>query len=441
MRSLQQGTNSAFGNYIVAVDPNDPGTVVHAINVAIKTLTQTNLTIYAVDPRQLAATGTLGENPCGYPPSGGKDILKTFSAETGGFAVTDSNDYTAQFVRILEESSEYYVLGYQPSRRSRDGEFRRIRVRVTRPDLARAVVTARAGYTVSTSPKAPEPEPPGSTPGIANAITASVPLGRLPLRVQAVPRRGMKGRGTVHVIVEAGAKDLEFVETDGMFTERLEFGLVAVDRLARPSNTQNVAMDLKLTAAQLGQVRHTGVRWLTTLDLPPGQARLRLATHAVGSHQSGTIFLDVDVPKYEDDDLRIDGVALTSVPAALAPTSGTSPTALGLPGPPTANRTFVKGDVVTVVAEIGLSRDFVRGALELVLTGLPDDGSAIRRWTVDLPDAAAAVLPRPVDVDTANLNAGKYILRLIVRDSDNKSASTAVVFDVVAQTPLQSQGR
>jgi hypothetical protein len=251
----------------------------------------------------------------------------------------------------------------------------------------------------------------------------------------------MKGRGTVHVIVEAGAKDLEFVETDGMFTERLEFGLVAVDRLARPSNTQNVAMDLKLTAAQLGQVRHTGVRWLTTLDLPPGQARLRLAAHAVGSNQSGTIFLDVDVPKYEDDDLRIDGVALTSVPAALAPTSGTSPTALGLPGPPTANRTFVKGDVVTVVAEIGLSRDFVRGALELVLTGLPDDGSAIRRWTVDLPDAAAAVLPRPVDVDTANLNAGKYILRLIVRDSDNKSASTAVVFDVVAQTPLQSQGR
>ncbi len=434
MRSLQRGTSSTFGNAIVAVDPNDPGTVVHAINVALKTLTQTNLTIYGVDPRQLAVTGTLGENPCGYPPGAGKDILRTFSAETGGFAVLDSNDYTAQFVRILEESSEYYVLGYQPSRQSRDGNFRRIRVRATRPDLARAVVTARAGYTVSTSPKAPEPGPPGSTPGIANAIAASVPLGRLPLRVQAVPRRGLKGRGTVHVIVEAGAKDLEFVAQDGMFTERLEFGLVAVDRLVRQSNVQNVAMDLKFTAAQLAQVRQTGVRWLTTLDLPPGQARLRFATHAVSSKHSGTIYLDVDVPKYEDEDLRIDGVALTSAPAALAPTSGTSPTALGLPGPPTANRTFVKGETVTVVAEIGVSRDFVRGALELALTRLQDDGVPIRSWAVDLPDAAAAVLPRPVDVDTATLDAGKYILQLTVRDND-KSASTAVVFDVVAQTP------
>jgi hypothetical protein len=91
---------------------------------------------------------------------------------------------------------------------------------------------------------------------------------------------------------------------DGRFTERIEFGVLTADRLARQGNVQPVAMDLSLTAAQVAQVRHTGVRWLTTMDLEPGHYSLRVAGHAVGSKRTGAIFLDIDVPKYEDDDLR-----------------------------------------------------------------------------------------------------------------------------------------
>jgi hypothetical protein len=408
--------------------------VVHATNLALQALKRANVTVYAVDPRRLAPNRTYWqkENPCGYLPTEGRDSLITFSEETGGFAAINSNDYSPQFDRILHESSQYYVLGYQPDRRSRDGEFRRIRVRVTKPGLERSVVTARAGYTVS-SPREPEPGPPGATPAIAAAITRSLPSAALPLKVQAVPRKGANGRGLVHVIVEASAASLEFAEKSGRFTERFEFGLLTADRLARQGNVQNVAMDLNLSPAELNQAKGSGVRWLTTLDLAPGHYSLRVAGHAMTSNRTGAVFVDVDVPKYQDDDLRIDGVALTSLPAALTMTRGTSPAVLGLPGPPTTARTFVKGDVITLGAEIGVRRDFTSGAVELTVLeqSAPPDSSPVLTRTVELADRTAAEQPRAFAVDTAALGAGQFVLRLAVRDQANRRAETAVLFEVI----------
>jgi VWFA-related protein len=432
------GTSSTFGNHIESGARPDPSAVVHATNVAIQTLQRTNVTVFAVDPRRLAPPrGSYHpkENPCGYPRAAGRDSLVTFSEETGGFAAIDYNDYSPQFNRILDESSQYYVLGYQPNRPARDGEFRRIRVRVTKPGLERAAVNARAGYTVS-SPREPEPGPPGATPDLTRAISTSVPMAGLPLRVQAVPRRGTDGRGLVYLVVEVGAADLQFAENAGEFTERLEFGLVTLDRVARPTSAQNAAMDLKLTAAQLAEVRDHGVRWLTTLDLKPGHARLRLAVHAAGSKRSGTVFLDVDVPKYGDDELRIDGVALTAPGAERTPTSGVSPTALGLPGPPTTARRFVRGDVISVGAELGVPRDFVQGVVRLTVESQQAGAGAppILTREVPLPDRAAADPVRVFAIETAALGVGPFVLRLVLEDQQGRHTDTAVLFEVVEQS-------
>jgi VWFA-related protein len=416
----------------------DPGTVLWSMRNAIDTMRRANVTLYAVDPRYLYP-GPDNSNPLCREPGLSEykrsvDVLRHFSDETGGFAAVQWNDYSPQFDRILDENSRYYVLGYQPNRPGRHGEIRRIRVRVTRPGLERAVVSARATYQVS-SPEVPPPAPPGTGPAIAGALTSSVPTAGLPLRVQAVPRRGTNGRGLVHVIVEAAGTNLEFAEKDGRFTERIEFGVLTADRLARQGNVQPVAMDLSLTSGQVAQVRHTGVRWLTSMDLEPGHYSLRVAGHAVASKRTGAIFIDIDVPKYEDDDLRIDGVALTSEPAALTLTTGVSPIALGLPGPPTTARTFVKGDVITVGAEIGLRRDFQQGAVQLTVHSqtAAKDAPPILTRTVELADRGAAEQPRAFAIDTAALGPGQFVLRLAVRDQENRRAETAVLFEVVEQ--------
>ncbi len=430
----------------------DPAAVNRAMREAIDVLQRANVTLYAVDPRRLYSAEQL--RPENLPEgmevetvsnplcreanreelSRSLDTLREFAEMTGGFAAVNTNDFSDAFDRVLDENSQYYILGYQPNRPGRVGEIRRIRVRVTRDGVEKAVISARSSYQVSAA-QAPPLAPPGTGPAIAAALTGSLPTVGLPMSVQAVPRRGVTGRGLVHVIVEAAGTNLEFAGKDGRFTERLEFGMLTVDRLGRQGNVQPVAMDLSLTSGQVAQVRHTGVRWLTTLDLEPGHYSLRVAGHAVASKRTGAIFLDIDVPKYEDDELRIDGVALTSLPAALTITSGTSPVALGLPRPPTTARTFVKGDVITVGAEIGLRRDFKQGVMQLIVHSqtAAEDAPPMLTRTVELADRAAAEQPRAFAIDTTALGPGQFVLRLFVRDQEDRTADTAVLFEVVEQ--------
>ena len=112
--------------------------------------------------------------------------------------------------------------------------------------------------------------------------------------------------------------------------------------------------------------------------------------------------------------------------------SSRSPTGL-----PTTARTFVKGDVITVGAEIGLRRDFKQGAVHL--TVLPQtaakDAPPVLTRTVELADRAAGEQPRAFAIDTTALGPGQFVLRLTVRDQEDRSAETAVLFEVVEQVP------
>jgi VWFA-related protein len=428
----------------------DPAAVNHAMQEAIQALQRANVTLYAVDPRRLYAAEQLlpEELPEGMQPDTTSnptcrganaqelqrslDTLREFATKTGGFAAVNTNEFATTFDRVLDDSSQYYVLGYQPASRGRDGEFKRIEVRTRRSGLQ---VSARAGYVVS-DPKPPAPGPAGVGPELAAVLTSSLPTAGLPLRVQAIPRRGPDDRGLVYVVVELGGRDLQFAEANGRSTERVEFGLIAIDSVARMAGLQPVAVDLSLTPPQVSQVRATGIRWLTSVTLAPGHYSLRVAARAVGTNRTGSIFLDVDVPDFTADELRIDGVALTSLPALLGITMGTSPIAMGLTGPPTAARTFVKGDVITVGMEIHTSpRAFTSGAVELAVR--PQAAAAgskpVLQRILTLADRAALDRPRLFQINTAELAAGAYVLRLTVRDSTGRSAQTAAMFEVVEQ--------
>ena len=67
----------------------------------------------------------------------------SLAESSGGFSVQNKNDLEAGLRRIARESQVYYLLGYAPSRRACRRKFRRITVRVNRPDVQ---VRARKGY-------------------------------------------------------------------------------------------------------------------------------------------------------------------------------------------------------------------------------------------------------------------------------------------------------
>ena len=415
---------------------------------AIEALRRANVTLYIVDPRRLYDRdvgsesiayqffdGTVaqtvprwGEAAFGHSPT----ELREFAALVGGFAAVDTNEFAEAFDRILEESSEYYVLGFQPLARGRAGDFRQIQVRV--PSRPKALVSARPGYVVSTSGK-PKPRPTDVSPLLADALVNNLPTAGLPMRVHAIPRRGSDEESTlVHVVVEIAGRNLTFTQENGRHRTQVDFALRTIDFLARPGNNIKTTLTFNLTPEQFDGARTTGLRWLSTLNLRPGRYNLRVAGEAAGSNQIGGVFVDLDVPKYEDDQLWIASLAVTSRFSELAVTAGALP-ALRLPGPPTTARSFMKGDVMTIGTEVGVRRDFKQGAVQLTVhpQNAAKEAPALLTRTVELADRSAAEQPRAFAIDTAALGPGQFVLRLTVRDQEDRSADTAVLFEVVEQ--------
>lgn len=127
-----------------------------AINVAVKA----NVSIYPVDSRGLQAIVPGGSAQSaslhGKAAYNGNAItsaydsnfrtqetLVTLASDTGGKAFLDSNDLSKAFAKVQADMESYYVLGYRSSNPAMDGHYRKITVKVNRPDVK---LDYRRGY-------------------------------------------------------------------------------------------------------------------------------------------------------------------------------------------------------------------------------------------------------------------------------------------------------
>lgn len=69
--------------------------------------------------------------------------LRDLAQQTGGTAIAETNDYRAPLRTVMDEVRTYYEAAYTPHIEVFDGKFRKISVRVDRPDV---VVHTRSGY-------------------------------------------------------------------------------------------------------------------------------------------------------------------------------------------------------------------------------------------------------------------------------------------------------
>ena len=128
---------------------------------ATSTCNRGNVSIYAVDTRGLQAVSAggsvtsrgngrsllTGSGMRGFQQlNQSQETLNTLAADTGGRAFTATNDFGEAFSRVQSDLAAYYLLGYQSTNPARDGRFRRIQVRVNRPEARGARVEARPGY-------------------------------------------------------------------------------------------------------------------------------------------------------------------------------------------------------------------------------------------------------------------------------------------------------
>ena len=131
MGGLRDGRKSIlFFSQGPGVRPGSPND--HLMQEIDEAANRGNVTIHVIDPRPL---GTVG--------FGGDTILRRLAADTGGRAIVNTNNPTEQLASVMADASAYYLVGYTPTRRTNDGKFHEIKVRVKRRGVQ---VTARRGY-------------------------------------------------------------------------------------------------------------------------------------------------------------------------------------------------------------------------------------------------------------------------------------------------------
>jgi VWFA-related protein len=278
-----------------------------ALQSAVESLEQANITLYAFDPRGAVSDqdvplecapglpGQRGRDPCvgdlirapdknyvRYAQNG----LSITAEAAGGFAVTNSDDFDGNIARLREEIDHYYLLGFSPTDPTGRG-FRPVTVMANRPGVT---LHYRRGYVLG-----PAETPPASADPLVALSAGLVPRTDLPLRLTATPL----GASDATARGKSQTRLLALVEATvprGTTTE-LRYGLAAAN-LDSGQIVSNVANSVTLPADQAGVVAGQDFKVELPIEvvLPPGRYQLRASALVSGLEKGGSVYLTLQVP-------------------------------------------------------------------------------------------------------------------------------------------------
>jgi VWFA-related protein len=393
-----------------------------------------NVAVYFVDARGLVSSvGSAQAQQTGRPLDsrdiGAANAEITLGAEgaaeiasnTGGFSVRNQNDLGRGLQRIGDESRVYYLLGFQPNRDARPGVFRRLEVKVTRPDVT---VRARRGYypggvggpegSPVTGGAAATSTPPRFTDGvdaIDRAAESPYELGAIPLRVADLSfADAATDKASVMLVVEADLRAFEFARAGGKLTDVLDLRMLTTEL---GTNTTE-RYERKVEMSFPDTTRFGPDSWhplAQEFHLKPGRYQARVAIRDASSGRIGSVTHDFEVPPLTG--LRFTTPILTD--AIEAPSFGSQ-----APPKPVliARRTFPAGATLYYqFSVLGAGKDAsgatrVLGSHQLLGPG----GTVVKQLAPGAIAASGGTPSRFAGLGLAGLPPGDYELVLKVTD-------------------------
>jgi VWFA-related protein len=393
---------------------------------ALSFATRNNIAIYPVDPRGLT-TGVSGESEDGSIAERQSTLderigLGGLAAVTGGFALTNSNNYVGAFERLVRENSTYYLLGFNSAVEKRDGRYVRLEVRVKRPGLQ---VRSTAGYVAPRGKPEQARRPPTSAVLAAtwDAVASAITTSGVSMRVNAAAFKGRGKEAIVPITVEIAPEKLNLVEQDGAWRGQLEIVFAVTDAKKRRFPIWRHRALLSLKPETYERVSKGAMRVVSQMPLPEGHFQIRAS--AGSAAVAGSVVYDLDVPNFRDD-FELSGVALTSKQARETFTFSPHAIDVALPGPPTTAREFSRDDTLTLFAEAYENRKkphTVTLTLELRSEAAGVLGSyAIERKSVEKPKDPSVYAFAP-NLSLEDVPPGRYAIHVDARSSLDKKKS------------------
>jgi VWFA-related protein len=280
--------------------PFDPTTTDPQMQKTAGLLAATQIAVYPVDVRGLSWLGADGATRGSEigPRGGDYATLSGQAAEldavhesmfevarlTGGRAYYNNNDVAGQVNDIVASGSHYYTLAYRPQSSQWDGRFRKVTVKVGRPN---AKVQCRPGYYAIADPF--------GTPDIDRSFSAAMqptvpPSTSLIIKAQVLPPAEPEKAAQIDFLIDV--HDLTLLEADKGDLADVMFVAAAWTNDGKPGGSVTANFRQAMDEGTLKSLMRTGLRLHQEMQLKPGSYQLRLGVVDRLSGKMGTI----DVP-------------------------------------------------------------------------------------------------------------------------------------------------
>jgi VWFA-related protein len=424
-----------------------PPSLEHVLRSTISEANRANVSVYAIDARglltanqlestramlnQASATSQRQQLLRGQVPVTREEMLIADNAEsalrmdvqgaladlaegTGGLLIANTNDMRASLSRTVGDLAGYYEIAYTPTNREYDGHFRRLSVKVTRPNVA---VQTRSGYFAV-------------PPGDANVTfpyeldLLKVLRGRpapheFPLRTRAFHFGYEQGSLRHTLVIEMPMRGVAFEDDPKTKENRAHFSFMGLVRSPGGLVAQKFSQDYPVSVphSRLEALRQGNAVFLRSFVLPPGKYSLETAAMDQGNRKASVERSTVDVPE-ERPSLSLSSLAVIKrvEPVAVGALASEDPFRLG------SNRIvpFVGEPELAPGAPLNI---FLVAYLEPQAAGRAElafefrrDGKLIGRSQPDLPAPdAQGRIPYVASIPADGLTPGLYQVRAVLQ--------------------------
>jgi VWFA-related protein len=214
-----------------------------------------------------------------------QSTFQTFAEMTGGRAYYNSNDLVKGFREAVNDSAEYYMLGYYLDQSKKKGGWRKLAVKVDQKHLE---VRSRSGFFVTNATIDPASS---RNNDISSALASPLDYTSLTLVARWGKIEAGKEPGKKHVTYEMHlAPDLTLVNAADNNHLSLEFIANPKTAEGKPSDHSSLQkIDLHVAADKLPSIRERGIGYNGALDLAPGDYIVRFVVRDDLSGRVGSV--------------------------------------------------------------------------------------------------------------------------------------------------------
>lgn len=220
--------------------------------------------------------------------------LQDLAQQTGGVTIAETNDYRAPLRTALEEVRTYYEASYAPHITVYDGKFRKITIRVDRPDV---VVHSRSGYFALPQIKGGQQLYAYEMP-LLNAMNAPAAPHDVDFQVGA-ERFNDRGPNVEYMVtLEAPLKGLTFTPQPDQKTSAVDAALLAVLKNSSGDIVEKFSKDFAVQVAtdKVNAYKEGNLVQTFRTEVPPGAYTLEAVVMDRNDNKTGVQKTPVTVP-------------------------------------------------------------------------------------------------------------------------------------------------